>query len=118
MRPVLPTGAARSGGEGQHDAARASVDGQRCRAHAFGKNYNSVAEALGPHVATSSRTVVLQFNRAVVDLYGCLVKPATTSTSLASLSQERRCLAYSLASFATNSPIEVVFVKCCVRALR
>ena len=72
--------------------------GSVAEAHAFGKNYNSVAEALGPQVAPSSRTIVYQFNKVVVDLYGCLVKPATTSISLASLSQGRRCLACSLAS--------------------
>ena len=68
------------------------MKGSFAAAHAFGKNYNSVAEALGPQVAASSRTIVQQFNRVVVDLYGCLVKPATTSTSLASLSQEAAVL--------------------------
>ena len=44
---LLAPGAARSGGEGQDDAARASVEGQRCQStRSFGKS-NSVAEALG-----------------------------------------------------------------------
>ena len=83
-RPGLPAAVARDNTTRRARLSKGSV----AEAHAFGKNYNSVAEALGPHVATSSRTVVLQFNRAVVERYGCLVKPATTSTSLASLSQE------------------------------
>ena len=57
-RPGLPAAVAR---DKTTRRERLSV-GSFAEAHAFGKNYNSVAEALGPHVATSSRTIVLQFN--------------------------------------------------------
>ena len=86
-RPGLPAAVARDNTTRRERLSKGSV----AEAHAFGKNYNSVAEALGPHVA-SSRTILQQFNRVVVDLYGCLVTSATTSTSLASLSQEAAVL--------------------------
>ena len=69
-RPGLPAAVARDNTTRRERLSTGSV----AEAHAFGKNYNSVAEALGPQVAPSSRTIVYQFNKVVVDLYGCLVK--------------------------------------------
>ena len=68
-RPGLPAAVARDKTTRRARLSKGSV----AEAHAFG-NYNSVAEALGPHVAPSSRTVVLHFNRVTVRVYGYLVK--------------------------------------------
>ena len=93
-RPGLPAAVARDTTTRRERLSKVRL----AEAHAFGKNYNSVAEALGPHAASSSRTIVQQSNRVVVGLYGCLVKPATTSTSLASLSQDSEAAVLSVQS--------------------
>ncbi len=69
-RPGLPAAVARDNTTRRARLSKGSV----AEAHAFGKNYNSVAEALGPHVVPSSRTIVLQFNRVV---YGYLLTYTT-----------------------------------------
>ena len=46
-RPGLPAAAARDNTTRRERLSKGSV----AEAHAFGKNYNSVAEALGPHVS-------------------------------------------------------------------
>ena len=53
-RPGLPAAVARDNTTRRERLSKGSV----AEAHAFGKNYNSVAEALGAHVAPSSRTIV------------------------------------------------------------
>ena len=53
-RPGLPAAVARDKTTRRERLPTGSV----AAAHAFGKNYNSVAEALGPHAAPSSRTIV------------------------------------------------------------
>ena len=53
-RPGLPAAVARDNTTRRERLSKGSV----AEAHAFGKNHNSVAEALGPHDATSARTIV------------------------------------------------------------
>ena len=88
-RPGLPAAVARDNTTRRERLSKGSV----AEAHAFGKNYNSVAEALGPHVAPSSRTVVLHFNRVTVRVYGYLVKnlQASGRKTLAKVALEAQC---------------------------
>ena len=76
-RPGLPAAVARDKTTRRARLSKGSV----AEAHAFGKNYNSVASRL-KHVATSARTIVQQFNRVV---YGYLrvTRMASGSKTLA-----------------------------------